>query len=202
MPSPALVSESGNQDLDESHLLEGLEPLSGLSESASVPMDGIGEENGVLEKASGVQAHTHPAHLVKNLEEKCSSAEFGLCRNEYRAQLEKEYAFQHLTERLLEAEGGYEAIRAEGKALFERFKDHDRYLEADLVEWFLSHVVEGVIERMGRSDRTFQRYIFAPQAPLQEIVARYADELRGNGGAWVNAGRQMEGLWSNLLLLR
>ena len=97
-------------------------------------------KNGVLEKRVGVQEHIHPAPFVKNLEEKQHPPEIFLCSSAYRAQLEKEYAFQHLTERLLEAEGGMEAIKAEGKALFDRFKEHDRYLEADLVDVFFPHI--------------------------------------------------------------
>ena len=128
-----------------------------------------------------------------------------LCSVRFQSVLEKDYSFQHLTERLLEAEGGLEAIRGEGRALFDQFQAHERYLVADLVDLFLSHVMRGVIERMDRPNRpdvTFQRYLFALQAPLQTIVGPYVNELRANGGAWMNAGRQMEALFVNLLLLR
>ena len=76
----------------------------------------------------------YPAPFVKNRNEKEHAPEIFPCSSAYRSQLEKEYTFQHLTERLLEAEGSLEAIRAEGRALFDRFKEHDRYLEADLKE--------------------------------------------------------------------
>ena len=148
---------------------------------------------------------THPDENVKLSERFLPRHPKLLCSVRFQSVLEKDYSFQHLTERLLEAEGSLEAIRGEGRALFDQFQAHERYLVADLVDLFLSHVMRGVIERMdrpNRSDVTFQRYLFALQAPLQAIAAPYVNELRANGGAWMNAGRQMEGLFVNLLLLR
>ena len=192
--SSAGSGERSNQDLDETRLLAGL--------SLSDSLDGLEGENAVSKVLLGDQGYAHPAVFVNNSDKKSNSTEIFHTRSDLRVQLAKEYTFQHLIERLLEAEGGVEAFRKEGKALFDRFKEHDRYLEADLVEWFLSEAVKGVVERMQRPDRPFQRYIYALQAPMQEIMAQYANEMRGNGGAWVNAVRQMEGLWGNLLLLR
>ena len=87
-------------------------------------------KNSVLYSPDGDQGHADPAPIVNNSEDKTTSPEFFLCRNEYRAQLEKEYAFRHLTERLLEAERGYEAIREEERALS----------GADLVDVFFPHI--------------------------------------------------------------
>ena len=180
------------------------EPIATASASIS-SLDGLCGENSVLEGALEVQVKTHPDEKVKFSERFLPRHPKLLCSVRFQSVLEKDYSFQHLTERLLEAEGSLEAIRGEGRALFDQFQAHERYLVADLVDLFLSHVMRGVIERMDRQkhpDVTFQRYLFALQAPLQAIVAPYVNELRANGGAWMNAGRQMEGLFVNLLLLR
>ena len=180
------------------------EPIATASASIS-SLDGLCGENSVLKGALEVQVQTHPDEKVKFSEKFLPRHPKLLCSVRFQSVLEKDYSFQHLTERLLEAEGSLEAIRGEGRALFDQFQAHERYLVVDLVDLFLSHVMRGVIERMDRQkhpDVTFQRYLFALQAPLQAIVAPYVNELRANGGAWMNAGRQMEGLFVNLLLLR
>ena len=176
--------------------------------TASAPissLDGLCVDNSVLKGALEVQVKTHPDEKVKFSSGFLPRHQKLLGSVRFQSVLEKDYSFQHLTERLLEAEGSLEAMRGEGRALFEQFQAHERYLVADLVDLFLSHVLRGIMERMDRQkhpDVTFQRYLFALQAPLQAIVAPYVNELRANGGAWMNAGRQMEGLFVNLLLLR
>ena len=193
------------QESIEERPVPPIEPVSFVDSASIDPSDGLCGDNSVLEGALGVQVEALPTENVKFSERFLPRDAKLLCSVRFQAVLEKIYSFQHLTERLLEAEGGLEAMRGEGRALFDQFQAHERYMVADLVDLFLSHVLRGIMERMDRQkhpDVTFQRYLFALQAPLQTIVGPYVNELRANGGAWMNAGRQMEGLFVNLLLLR
>ena len=117
-------------------------PLAPLEERPIAPLgwsDGLIERNDVLQMPLEVQGQVHPSANVKLSEEKPKRQKVFPCSVRFQSILEKVYSFQHLTERLLEAQGGLEAIRGEGRALFDRFQAHERSLVSDLVDLFLSY---------------------------------------------------------------
>ena len=136
-PAPSIAPLSLAPLEERSH--EPVVALSLVDSAALSSLDCLIEKNSVLQISLEVQGQAHLGEFCKISEDTTVFHEEFLCRYEFQSVLEKVYSFQHLMERLWEAEGGLEAIRGEGRALFDRFQAHERSLVADLVDLFLSY---------------------------------------------------------------